>query len=122
MRKLSGTWHLVSELTWLTDRMHLPELCRVLAGCKPGHLTLIFFAWRLPAHHQHALAVLEQVRILRRLVAGAGPNGMFFPMSFLAFGVLVPIRRFAGKANDDLIRPTVAVDVIRPTEHTFAIA
>src|SRR5947209_8316373 len=43
-------------------------------------------------------------------------------MALSTLRVFIPVSRLAGKADDDLIGPTVAVDIVGPTEHTFAIA
>ena len=58
----------------LAHRVHFPGLRAILARREPGHLALVVLALGLPAHHQHAMAVPEQVGIERRFVAGAGPD------------------------------------------------
>src|SRR5206468_440846 len=81
------------------------------AGPEPGHLALILFTLRLPAHDQDALAVAEQIDVLRRLVAGALPDEVFLPVPRLAARVLVPVAGGAREADDDQVRPAVVVDI-----------
>ena len=68
------------------------------------------------------MAVAEEVGIERRLVAGAVPDLVLGPVARLALGVFVPEGRHAGEADDDLIDPAVAVDVVGPAGHALAVA
>ncbi len=68
------------------------------------------------------MTVSEEIRIERRFVAGAVPGYMLGPVAGLALGVLVPVRGNAGKTDNDLVGPAVAVDVVRPAGHALAIA
>ena len=113
--------NLLARLTRYTDRVHFPELGGILARSEPGHLSHVFFSRRLPAHDQNLLARAEQVDILGRFVTGAGPNDVLFPVPLFAPRILIPISRLPRKTDHDLIGPAVAVDVVRPTEHAFAI-
>src|SRR5262249_45904357 len=106
--------HFLAGLTLNADGVHLPKLRRVFAGPEPRHLPLVFLALRLPTHHQHALAGAEEIDVLRRFVAGTVPDHVLFPVPLLALRILVPVARRAGETNDDIIRPAVAVDVVRP--------
>jgi hypothetical protein len=91
-------------------------------GREPGHLPLIVFALGLPAHHQHALALAVQVGIQRRLVAGRVPDFMLLPGAGLVLRVLVPVARRTGEADDDLVHPAIAVEVVGEDGERLAIA
>src|SRR5207245_6806303 len=124
VREFLRARHFLARLARDTDRVHLPELCWIFTRAEPSHLSLVFLAFRLPAHDQHALAGAEQIDVLRRLVAGAVPNRVLLPMAgqpALA-GVLVPVARSAGEADDDVVRPAVAVDVIGPASEAFTVS
>src|SRR5581483_7232537 len=113
-----------------------PKLRRILARAEPRELALVVrrldrvlavralgqLADRLRAHDQGPLAGAEQVRVLRRLVTGAVPDDVLLPRPRLALRVLVPVGRLAREADDDLVRPPVTVDVVRPAEHALAVA
>ena len=101
----------------VADRVHFPWLGRVFAGAEPDH-----DAARLGTHEQHALAGAEQVGILRRFVASTLRDDVRFPVSFLALGIFVPMARSAGEADDDKVRPTVAVEIVGPASEALAIA
>src|SRR5258708_1327591 len=83
-------------------------------GGRSGHVALVLLALGVRAHDEGALTVVEEVRVLRRLVTGAVPDDVFLPVARLALRVLVPVARRTGEADDDQIRPAVAVDVFRP--------
>ncbi len=65
----------------LADRVHLPRLDGIAAGCEPGHLAFVVLALGLPAHHEHAMAVAEKIGVERRLVAGAVPDLVLRPVA-----------------------------------------
>ena len=122
VRELEGAGDGLAGAAGLADRVHLPGLRRVAAGREPGHLAFVVLALGLPAHDQHALAVAEQVGVERRLVAGAVPDLVLGPVARLALGVFVPVGGLAGEADDDLVGPAVAVDVVGPAGHALAVA
>src|SRR5207244_4230774 len=77
---------------------------------------------RLPAHDEDALAGAEEVDVERRLVAGAVPDEVLLLRPRPALRVLVPVARLAGEADDQQVRPAVAVEVVRPAGEALAVA
>src|SRR5260370_42579072 len=63
VRIAEGSRNFMARRAGLADRMHLPELRRIFAGSKPGHLSLMLFALGLEAHDPHAFAGAEQVGV-----------------------------------------------------------
>src|SRR5262249_44901152 len=114
----------LARLARLADGMRFPRLRRVLAGRQPGHLALLVVALALglDSHDQDTRLIAEQVDVLRRLVAGVVVQDVFLPVPRLVLGVLVPVTDPAGEANDDQVRPAVAVDVVGPAAEAFAVA
>src|SRR5262249_5382022 len=91
--------HFLAKTAGAADRVVLPELGRIGAGREVAHLPLIILALRLPGHDEDLLAVLEQVDIDRRLVAGAGGQDVLFPLAAALAGILIPHARFAGERH-----------------------
>src|SRR5207249_1024309 len=59
---------------------------------------------------------------LRRFIARRLVNQVLLPMLVLALRILVPIAGSAWEANDDVIGPAIAVDVIGPAAKALAVA
>ena len=53
---------------------------------------------------------------------GAVPDQVFFPMARRVLGILVPVAVRPGEADDDLVDPAVAVDVVAEVAKAVAVA
>src|SRR5207244_1655707 len=91
VREFERSRNLMAGSAWLANRVHLPKFIGILAGRKPRHLAFVLFARRLPAHDQHTPASTEEIDKERRLIAGARPNHMLFPVARFAPGIFVPM-------------------------------
>src|SRR5262245_22819866 len=56
-----------------------------------------------------------------RFVVGVINREMLFPVTFLAAGVLVPIRRSAGEAEDQNVVPAIFVEVVSEGEKVVRV-
>src|ERR1051326_4616131 len=106
----------------LADGVYFPGGGSIFAWREPGHLTFVILVLGLPAHDQHALAVAEQIEVLRRLVTGAVPDLALFPQALLLARIFVPVAGRAGEAEDDHARHSVTINIIPPARQAFAVS
>src|SRR5262249_61956331 len=71
---------------------------------------------------QNVVLVGEQTDVLRRLVAGAVPDGVLLPVALLPLRVLEPVAGGAGEVDHDQVRPAVPVEVVGPAAEAVAVA